>query len=72
MQKLEHFRHTLLFDFIREANAAEAARNICVVFGDNVIGESTARTLSSRLKEDRYDISDSPCSGRPSGFDEDR
>ena len=54
------------------AKAAEAARNICAMYGDNAIGESTARKLFSRLKEDRFDISDITLSGRPSGFDEDR
>ena len=50
----------------------EAARNICAVYGDNVIGESTAIKWFSHFKEDRFDISDTPRSGRPSGFDEDR
>ena len=40
--------------------------------GDNAIGESTARKWFSRFKEDRFDISDTPYSGRLSGFDEDR
>ena len=57
--------------FNREAKAAEAARNICTVHGDNTIGESKARTWFSHFKEDRFDISDTPHSGRPSGFDED-
>ena len=41
MEKLEHFRHVLLFEFNRGAKAAEAARNIYVVYGGNAIGEST-------------------------------
>ena len=41
------------------------------MYGDNYIGESTTRILF-RFKEDRFDISDTPRSGRPSGFDEDR
>ena len=41
-------------------------------YGDDAIGESTARKWFSRFKEDRFYISDIPCSGRPSGFDEDR
>ena len=40
LEKLEHFRHILLFEFNRGAKAAEAARNICVVYGDNTIGEA--------------------------------
>ena len=37
----------------------------------NAIGEITARKLFSRFKEDRLDISDTPRSGRFSGFEED-
>ena len=72
MEKLEHFRHILLFEFNRGAKAAEVARNICAMYGDNDIGESTARKWFSRFKEDRFDISDTPRSGRRSEFDEDR
>ena len=64
-------RHILLFEFNRGAKAAEAARNICAVYGDNAIGESTARKWFSRFKEDSFDISSIPRSGRPSRFDED-
>lgn len=69
---MEHFRHILLFEFNRGAKAAEAARNICVVYGDNAIGESTARKWFSRFKEGRFDMNDTARTGRPSGFDEDR
>ena len=69
MEKLEHFR---LFEFNRGAKAAEVATNICAVYGGNAMGESTARKWFSPFKEGRFDISDTPRSGRPSGFDEDR
>ena len=52
--------------------AAEAARNICAIYGDNVMEESMVRNWFSRIKEARFDISDTPCSGRPSVFEEDR
>ena len=52
--------------------AAEVARNICAVYGDNAIGESTASKWFSHFKENHFDISNTPHSGRPSGFDEDR
>ena len=71
VEKLEYFRHILLFEFNRGTKSAEAVRNICAVYGDNYIGESTTRILF-RFKEDRFDISDTPRSGRPSGFDENR
>ena len=71
MEKLEHFQHILLFEFNREVKAPESARNICTVCVDNNIGESMARKWFSRFKEDCFDISDTPHSGRPSGYDED-
>ena len=42
VEKLEYFRHILLFEFNRRAKAAEAAINICALYGDNAIGQSTA------------------------------
>ena len=70
MEKLEYFLYILLFEFNRGAKAMEAARNICAVYGEYTIGECTASKWFFRFKEDRFDISDTPCSGRPSGFDE--
>ena len=67
MEKLEDFQHILLFDFNRGVKAAEATRNIFAMYGDNAIEESTARKWFSC-----FDISDTPRSGRPLGFDEDR
>ena len=71
VENLEHFLHILLFQFSRGARAAEAVRNICTVYGDNVIGESTERKWFSRFKEDRFDITDTPRSGRHSWVDDD-
>ena len=71
MEKLKNFRHIILFEFNRRAKETEATRNICTVYGDNSIGESTARKWFSRFKKDRFDISDTQSSGRP-GFDVDR
>ena len=70
MNKLEHFRHTLLFEFNRGAKVVKAARNMCAMYGDSVTGERMARKWFSRFKEYRFDISDTPHSGRPSGFDD--
>ena len=72
VEKLEHFRHILLLEFNRGAKAAEVVRNICAVYGDNAIEENTARKWFSCFKEDRFDISGTPCPGRPSEFDKNR
>ena len=69
VEKLEHFRHTLLFEFNRRSKAVEAARNICAVYGNNAIEKRMARKWFTHFKEDRFDI-DTPRSGRSSGFDE--
>ena len=71
VKKLEHFRHILLFEVNRGAKTAEEARNICAVYGDIAIGESTARKWFFSFREDRFDVTDTSRSGRPSGFDED-
>ena len=70
--KLENGVPSGEIEFNRGAKAAKVARNTCAVYGDNDIGESTERKLFSRFKKDRYAISDTPRSGRLSGFDEDR
>ena len=59
-------------EFNREAKASQAARNIGAVYGDNAIGEKMATKWFSRFNEDRFEFSDTPRTGRPSGFDEDR
>ena len=72
MEKLEHFRHIILFEVNRGAKAAEAAiKHLRRVWG-LAIGETTARKWFARFMEDRFDITDTPRSGRPSGFDDDR
>ena len=66
------WRNWNISDILFSFSSIEAARNICIAYGDNAIGESTVRKWFSRLKEDHFDISDTPRSGRPSVFDEDR
>ena len=65
VEKLEYFRHNLLFEYNR---GAKAARNIFSVYEDNAIGESTARKWFSLFKEDRFDIRGTLRSGRHRGL----
>ena len=71
VEKLEHYQHIFPFEFNRGTKVVEAARNICTVYGDNAIGESTTRKWFSCFKY-CFDISGTPRSGRSSEFDEDR
>ena len=61
----------IYYIFSLSSKEGRKQRQICAVYGDNTIGESTARKWFSRYEEDRFDISDTPRAGRPSGFDED-
>ena len=42
-----------------------------MVYGEGVIGESTARKWFAKFKNGNFDINDTPLNGRPSEFDED-
>ena len=64
--------YSSLLSSMEGEKAAEAATNICAVYRDNAIEESTAIKCFSRFKENRFDISNTPRSGRTSEFDEDR
>ena len=67
--KKQHFRHLLFFAFHQGQKAAEIAQNICMVYGEGVIGESTARKWFAKFKNGNFDINNMPCSERPSEFD---
>ena len=69
--KKQHFRHLLFFAFHRGQKAAEAAQDICMVYREGVIDESTARKWFAKFKNGNFDIDDTPRSGRPSEFDKD-
>ena len=72
VDKTEHFRHHLLFAFNRGVKAAEAAREICAVYGEGAMPESTARRLFSRFKNGNFDLKDGSHTGRQIEFDEER
>lgn len=72
VEKNEHFRHILLFEFNRGVKAVDAARNIRAVYGEDAIVDRTAQKWFKHFKEGNFSLEDSPRSGRPSEFDEDR
>jgi histone-lysine N-methyltransferase SETMAR len=61
----EHIGHCLLYEFSRGSKAAEAARNICAVYGEDSIAKRTAQKWFSRFKQGNFDMSVTPRSGRP-------
>ena len=60
-----------MFCFHRGQKAAEAVLDICMVYREGVIGESTARKWFAKFKNGNFDIDDMLHSGRPSEVDED-
>ena len=69
--KKQHFRHLLFFAFHQGQKLAEATRDICMVYGEGVIGESMSRKWFVKFKNGNFDIGNTPHSRRPSEFDED-
>ena len=69
--KKQHFQHLLFLAFHRGQKATEAAQDICMVYGEGVISESTARKWFAKFKNANFDIDNTLASGRPSEFDED-
>ena len=69
-----HFRHVMLYEYFKtrsnKVNAAEAARNIRSVYGEDSPSESNSRNRFSRFKSVDYIVEDEPRSGRPSKLDE--
>jgi hypothetical protein len=74
VDKKDHFRHLLLFAFNRDgkdAKAAQAAREICAVYGEDAMNERTAQRWFTRFKAGNFNLEDMARSGRPVEFDED-
>jgi hypothetical protein len=55
VEKNEHFQHRHLYEFNRGPKAAEAARNICAVYGEDSIAKRTAQKWFARFKQGNFD-----------------
>lgn len=67
-----HFRHLLYFGFRRGQNATEVVRDICTVYGDDVISDRAGRRWFAKFNHGDFELDDAPRSGRPSQFDDGR
>ena len=70
VEKNEHYRHIFLFSFNKGCKAAEAAQDICIVYGDGAITERTAQKWFSRFRGGNFNLSDMERTGHPVLFDE--
>ncbi|XP_026829826.1 histone-lysine N-methyltransferase SETMAR-like [Ooceraea biroi] len=53
-------------------NAVQAAKKICVVYGDNAVSERTVREWFVKFRRGEFNVEDRPRSGRPSAVDDDQ
>ncbi|XP_052834133.1 histone-lysine N-methyltransferase SETMAR-like [Octopus bimaculoides] len=65
-----HIRVVMLFLFKKGENAAKTCKNICEVYGDDAVGESTVRRWFAKFKTGEFSLEDDSRSGRPSKLDE--
>lgn len=72
VDKKEHFRHLLLFEFNRGANAKEATQKICEVYGEDAISLRTSQNWFQRFYDGDFDLNDKIRPGRPVELDEER
>ena len=68
-QKL-HFRHIMLYEFRRGSTAAAVARNICAVYGDGAVSDSTCRSWFAKFRSGDTTLTDAPHTGRQVDFDD--
>ena len=67
VEKNEHFRH-----LHQGSKGANAARDICAVYGEGAIAERTARDWYTKFKNGNFDLKGALRSGRSIEFDEER
>ncbi|UYV72294.1 SETMAR [Cordylochernes scorpioides] len=67
--KNQHFRKLLFFAFHPSQKVAEAAQDICNVYGIGFIEERAAQKWFAKFKNGDLDLEDTLRSGRPSEFD---
>ena len=70
--KNEHFRHILLFYFRKGKNAAQAAKNLRDVYGEEALKNKQCRNWFDKFCSGDFSFKDEQCSGQPNEVDEDQ
>ncbi|VDL80348.1 unnamed protein product [Nippostrongylus brasiliensis] len=63
-------RPVLYYEFLQRHFAAQAAGNVCSVFGEDAVSLRTVHRWISRIEEGDVTFEDLPRSGRPSTADD--
>jgi len=67
----EHIRRILLYEFNKDNNATESARNIKVIYGDRTISVSQCQRWFQKFRAGNYSLEDESRSGKSVEFNED-
>ena len=67
----EYMRYCLLYEFQLGHSAAEAHRNMTVVFAKDCYSESHCRSYFTRFRNGNFSLENEPHSGRPIEIDQD-
>ena len=69
--KNEHFRHILFFYFCKEKNAAQAAKKLRDVYGEETLKDRQCRNWFNKFLSEDFSLKDEQLSGRPNEVDDD-
>lgn len=70
--KNEHFRHILLYYFRKGKNAAQAAKKLRDVYGEEALKERQCRNWFEKFRSGDFSLKDEHRSGRPYEVDDDQ
>ena len=70
--KNEHFLHILLFYFRKGKNAAQAAKKLRDVYGEEALKDRQCRNWFDKFRSGDFSLKDEQRSGRPNEVDDDQ